>query len=83
VRRSRPLSRALSEVIPYPIPCGDWFTTQNHEPPSLTMLPEPSTSHAMWLPELQRKVDLGIVYGQSNENRMYWMYEYLKKRGSK
>jgi hypothetical protein len=64
---------------------AEWFTTQIcREPPMLKMLlDEPSTPHAMWLPELQRTVDLGIVYSQSNENRVYWMYGYLKKRGSK
>ena len=50
----------------------EWFTTQIYcEPPMLKMLlNEPFTPHAMWLPELQRTIYLGIVYGQSNENHM-------------
>jgi hypothetical protein len=64
---------------------AQWFTTEIiREPPMLKMLLDnPSTPYAMWLPELQRTVHLGIVYVQSDENSMYWMYGYLKKRGSR
>ena len=64
---------------------GEWFTTQmrREKPMFKTLLDRPSTPHAMWLLELQKTVDLGIVYGQLEEDDIYWKFGYLKKRGSK
>jgi hypothetical protein len=64
---------------------GEWFTTLLHrEPPMLkTLLDQSPIPHTMWLLELQRTVDLGIIYGQLEENDIFWKLGYLKKRGSK